>query len=141
MVMIMLNPLDNFKGKTHKLTKEDCIKGGKTRSDKKSAVARFNAIKSGNYTKGVKYCSTCLFKVSCPQFVKGPGQKCSIVSPKSLKQVMELKGFKSTLDYDNYILEMTIVFDNIENIQNKRQMDYTFGKIIEFMELKRKLRQ
>jgi hypothetical protein len=138
--MIVFNPVDNFKGKVHQLTKEDCIKGGKSRSDKKVAVAKYNAIKSGNYTKGVKYCSTCLFKVSCPKFVKGPGQKCSIVSPKSLKRVMELKGFNSTRDYDKYILEMSIAFDNIENIQNKRQMDYTFGKIIEFMELKRKLR-
>ena len=136
----MFNPVDNFKGKVHKLTKEDRIKGGKTRSEKKAAVARFNAIKTGNYTSGIKYCGTCLFKVSCPKYIKGPGQKCSVVNPKSLKQVMAIKGFKNTVEYDNFILEMNIAFENIGNIQNKRQMEYTFDKIIEFMELRRKLR-
>ncbi len=139
--MNMFNPVDNFKGKLHKLTQEDRIKGGKTRTEKKAAVARLNAIRTGNYTSGIKYCGNCLFKVSCPKYVNGPGQKCSIVSPRSLKQVMAIKGFKNTLEYDNFILEMTIAFDNIENIQNKKQIDYTFGKILEFIELKRKLRK
>ncbi len=136
----MYNRVDNFKGNIHRFTTADSIKGGKSRSELKINAARFNSIKTGNYTKGVKYCSICLLAQFCQQYQDGHNKKCTVVKPKTLKQVMSIKGFKTTQEYDRFIFDMTNDFKKIEKAKNAKELNFIVGRIIEFVELKRRLR-
>ena len=137
----MNDKLDNFKGKMHRLTKEDRIKGGQRRSNLKSNASRVNPIITGKYTKGVKYCSTCLLAQFCPEYEPGPGKICKIIEPKTLRQIMDIKGFKTTQEYDYYVFDFINSIVLADKEDNKDGFKLLCDKIIEVLELKSQIRK
>lgn len=133
--------LDNFKGKMHRLTKKDRIKGGQTRSDLKRNASRVNSITTGKYTKGVKYCSTCLLAQFCPEYEAGHGRICKLIEPKTLRQIMDIKGFKTTQEYDYYVFDFINSVVLADKAGNKDGFKLLCDKIIEITELKAKIRK
>jgi len=101
----MSSKLDNFKGKMHKLTKEDQIKGGKTKSLKRTLSARLNAMKNGKYAKSIKTCDTCKVKFACIFKTKEPYQKCELFSTKMIYTIMKARELATIEEFDNFISE------------------------------------
>jgi len=92
-----------FGGKSHKLTKEDRIKGGKTKSLKRTLSARLNSMKSGKYaTKAIKVCSLCKVTAVCPFRVK-EDEPCRLFSTKMIYRIMKAKELATIEEFDRYI--------------------------------------
>ena len=101
----MTSKLDNFKGKMHKLTKEDCVKGGKVKSAKKALAARLNAMKNGKYAEGIKTCDKCKVTFPCMFRTKEQHQKCELFSTKMVCNIMRAREIYTTEEFDKFISE------------------------------------
>lgn len=91
-----------------------------------------NAIKTGQHTPYVKHCDSCLLKDFCQEYIVG--SDCVHISPKTLKIIMQLKGFKTTEEYDNYFFDL--MQDVSKGMQNFKDTHESFGRMIELLELK-----
>ena len=58
-----MSQIDNFKGKIHKLTREDCVKGGKRSSEKKAFANSIKNLIHGNNSDNLYFLLRC---VDCP---------------------------------------------------------------------------
>ena len=101
----MSSKLDNFKGKMHTFTHEDRVKGGKTKSIKKTFSARLNAMKNGKYAQGIKTCDKCHVTFICPLKTKEPHQKCELFSAKMIYSVMRARELSTVEEFDKFISE------------------------------------
>lgn len=116
--------LDNFNGKRHILTKNDSVKGGKSRTDKKIYRSRTNPIKKGKNVKIRKHCDKCTIQHLCPQFEEG--NYCSMYSSKFVQKVMLEKSFVTFEQFDNF------VFNFIQKGLKAQQSD-SFEVISDFL--------
>jgi hypothetical protein len=124
--------LQNFQGKKHRFNREDCVKCGKSRSQNKLDAISCNAIKTGQHTPYVKYCDSCLLKDFCHEYK--PKSSCALISPKNLKIIMQLKGFKTTEEYDLFFFD--IMQDVARGMQSFQDTHIAFGRMIELLELR-----
>lgn len=99
------NPkLANFKGKVHKFTKEDAIKGGKTMSRKRYLANSFNPIKTGKYSKRMPHCNTCIFQSRCSAYdPKDPKAACKVIDIPNYFHLMSALTFSSEEEFDDFI--------------------------------------
>ncbi|MCF7871616.1 hypothetical protein K9L97_01155 [Candidatus Woesearchaeota archaeon] len=58
-----MNRLDNFKGKIHKLTKDDCIRGGKVSSERKRKANGIKNLLHGRNSDKLFFLLSC---IDCP---------------------------------------------------------------------------
>jgi hypothetical protein len=124
--------LNNFGSKKHRFNREDCIKGGKSKSQNKLNAISCNAIKTGQHTRYIKYCDSCLLKDFCQEYK--PESKCVHISPKALKIIMHLNGFKTTEEYDMYFFD--IMQDFSRGMKNYKDTGFAFGRMLELLELR-----
>ena len=101
----MSSKLNNFRGKLHKLTREDCVKGGRVRSAKKALAARLNAMKNGKYAEGIKTCDKCRVTFPCMFRTKEKHQKCELFSTKIICNIMKAREMYSVEEFDKFISE------------------------------------
>jgi hypothetical protein len=120
----MSSKLDNFKGNMHKLTKEDCVKGGKVRSAKKALAARLNAMKNGKYSKGLKTCDKCTVTFTCPLKTKETHQKCELFSAKMIYSVMKARELPTIEEFDKFISEFVIDYTKSQDKDLKTSMKH-----------------
>lgn len=93
--------LNNFHGKRHILTKEDSVKGARSKTNKKLYRARTNPIKKGRNIKIQKHCDECTIYHLCPKFEKG--SFCSMYSPKFVQKVMLEKNLSTFEGFDSFV--------------------------------------
>lgn len=124
--------LNNFGSKKHRFNREDCVKGGKSRSQNKLDAISCNAIKTGHHTLYVKYCDSCLLKDFCHEY--RPESSCALISPKNLKIIMQLKGFKTIEEYDLYFFD--VMQDVAKGMQNFQDTHFALGRMLELLELR-----
>lgn len=124
--------INNFGRKKHRFNREDCRKGGRSKSQNKLDAISCNAIKTGQHSAYVKQCHSCLLKDFCEEYL--PENNCVHISPKRLKIVMQLKGFKTIEEYDLYFFD--IVQDVAKGMQNYKDSSFAFARMIELLELR-----
>jgi len=124
--------LNNFRGKRHHFNRQDCVKGGLSRSQNKLDAISSNAIKTGQHTPYLKYCDSCLLKDFCQEY--SPGDTCVHINPKNLKIIMKLKGFQTTEEYDHYFFD--VMQDVAKGMNNFQDTPIAFERMIELLELR-----
>ena len=93
-----------FGEKSHTLTKEDRIKGGKTMSPKRYLANAFNPMKTGKYSSKVPHCHTCIFRERCSAYdPKEPKAACKVIDIPNYFHLMSALTFKNEEDFDDFI--------------------------------------
>ncbi len=124
--------LRNFGSKKHRFNREDCRKGGRSKSQNKLDAISCNALKTGQHTPYRKYCNSCLLRDFCQDY--SPGSECLHISPKALKIVMKLKGFNTVEEYDHYCFD--VIQDVAIEEHNHNCTQRAFRRAIELLELR-----
>lgn len=133
----MENKIRNFNGKTHVLTHEDRVKGGKTRSLKRTLSARLNAMKNGKYAKGIKTCDKCKVTFPCILETKEPYQKCELFSAKMIYSVMKARELPTVEDFDKFISDFVNDYTKMQDKDSKTAMAHFvpfMGKLLDVKE-------
>ncbi len=99
-----INPIDNFKGKRHQLTREDSVKGGSVSSPRKARANSIKNMKTGKYSKRVPHCHTCLRKKSCASYdPKDPKAACKIIDIPSYLHLMDVVECDTEEEFDMFL--------------------------------------
>lgn len=128
--------LENFKGKIHSFSKEDSIKGGSQSSPRKIRANGTKFFKTGNYSKRVPHCNTCIFRDKCSAYdPKEPKAACKVINIPNYFHLMSALTFNSEEEFDNFISK------HVQRMYLKNLTSDDWKKLLDFLTILLKVKE